>query len=120
MGSILIALLVPSVTRVVDVPERGMMDMKMVQAGMGLSMFHKQHGRYPARLEELVPVFIKKVPTDIYSEKTIRYIQRGDGFSLYSVGRNRQDDGGKRNDDSPGGDDLGYKVDFPSAGEPGK
>jgi len=120
MGSILIALLVPSVTRAVDVPERGMMDMKMVQAAMGLSMFHKQHGRYPARLEELAPVFIKKVPTDIYSEKTIRYIQRGDGFSLYSVGRNHQDDGGKSDDDSPSGDDMGYKVNFPSAGEPGE
>jgi hypothetical protein len=75
-------------------------------------MFHKQHGRYPARLEELAPVFIKKVPTDIYSGKSIRYIQRNDGFYLYSVGRNHQDDGGKSNDDTPNGDDQGYKVNF--------
>jgi hypothetical protein len=112
MGSILIALLVPAITRAVDVPERGMMNMQMVQTAMGLSMFHKQHGRYPARLEELAPVFIKKVPTDIYSGKSIRYIQRNDGFYLYSVGRNHQDDGGKSNDDTPTGDDLGYKVNF--------
>ena len=119
MGSILIALLVPSVTRAVDVPERGMMNTQMAQTAMGLSMFHKQHGRYPARLEELAPVFIKKVPTDIYSGKSIRYIQRDDGFYLYSVGRNCQDDGGKSNDDSASGDDMGYKVNFPSTGAPG-
>jgi len=120
MGSILIAMLVPSVTQAVEVPERGMMNTQMAQTAMGLSMFHKQHGRYPARLEELAPVFIKKVPTDIYSGKSIRYIQRDDGFYLYSVGRNHQDDQGKSNDDSPSGDDMGYKVNFPSAGEPGK
>ena len=120
MGSILIALLLPSVTRAVDVPERGMMNTQMVQAAMALSMFQKQHGRYPARLGELVPVFIKKVPIDIYSEKPVRYIQQGDGFYLYSVGRNHEDDGGKSQDDMPAGDDMGYKVNFPSAGAPGK
>lgn len=120
MGSILIALLLPSVTRAVDVPERGMMNTQMAQTAMGLSMFHKQHGRYPARLGELVPVFIKKVPIDIYSEKPVRYIQQGDGFYLYSVGRNHEDDGGKSQDDMPAGDDMGYKVNFPSAGAPGK
>ncbi len=120
MGSILIAMIVPSVTKAVNVPERGMMNMQMAQTAMGLSMFHKQHGRYPARLEELAPVFIKKVPTDIYSGKSIRYIQRDDGFYLYCVGHNHQDDGGKSSYDSPDGDDMGYKVNFPPAGEPGK
>tara|TARA_B100000809_G_C15073190_1_gene506850 strand:- start:180 stop:1544 length:1365 start_codon:yes stop_codon:yes gene_type:complete len=119
MGSILIAMLVPSVTRAVDVPERGMMNTQMAQTAMGLSMFHKQHGRYPARLEELAPVFIKKVPTDIYSGKSIRYIQRDDGFYLYSVGRNQKDDGGRSQDEEPAGDDMGYKVNFSSAGAPG-
>jgi hypothetical protein len=120
MGSILIALLIPAVTQAVIVPERGMMNTQMAQTAMGLSMFQKQHGRYPARLEELAPVFIKKVPIDIYSGKSIRYIQRDDGFYLYSVGRNHQDDGGKSQDDMPAGDDMGYKVNFPSASVPGK
>jgi hypothetical protein len=120
MGGVLIALLLPAVTRAVDVPERGMMNTQMVQAAMALSMFQKQHGRYPARLGELVPVFIKKVPTDIYAEKPVRYIQQGDGFYLYSVGRNRQDDGGRSQDDDPNGDDMGYKVNFPSPGAPGR
>ena len=95
------------------------MNTQMVQSAMALSMFQKQHGRYPARLGELVPVFITKVPTDIYAEKPVRYIQQGDGFSLYSVGRNRQDDGGRSQDQDPAGDDIGYKVNFPSPGAPG-
>ena len=119
MGGILIALLLPSVTRAVDILERGIMNTQMVQSAMALSMFHKQHGRYPARLGELVPVFITKVPTDIYAEKPVRYIQQGDGFYLYSVGRNRQDDGGRSQGEDPAGDDIGYKVNFPSPGVPG-
>ncbi|MEE2686199.1 MAG: hypothetical protein VYB09_07805 [Planctomycetota bacterium] len=120
MGGILIALLLPSVTRAVDVLERGVMNTQMVQSAMALSMFQEQHGRYPARLGELVPVFIKKVPIDIYAEKPVRYIQQGDGFYLYSVGRNRQDDGGRSQAEDPAGDDVGYKVNFPSPGTPGR
>ncbi len=50
MGGILICLLLPSVTRAVDISERGIMNTQMVQSAMALSMFQKQHGRYPDRM----------------------------------------------------------------------
>jgi hypothetical protein len=52
------------------------------------------HGWYPESLSELVPTYLPKIPTDIYSAAPMKYQRFGDGsFRLYSVGKNRTDEG---------------------------
>jgi hypothetical protein len=51
-------------------------------------------GVLPEGLDKLVPEFLKAVPTDPFDGKPLRYLRRPTGYVVYSVGVNRQDDGG--------------------------
>jgi len=56
-----------------------------------------QHGSPPASLDDLVPDFLPHVPVDGFSadETSLKYLVEGDGFILYSVGADGDDDGGR-------------------------
>jgi hypothetical protein len=49
---------------------------------------------YPERLDELVPRYVDKVPSDPFNDLPLRYERRGDGYLLMSIGSNGIDDGG--------------------------
>lgn len=54
------------------------------------------HGAYPETLAALVPDYLPAVPPDIYAHAPYRYQRvNASSFRLYSVGANRQDDGGQ-------------------------
>jgi hypothetical protein len=54
-----------------------------------------RQGALPEGLDKLVPEFLKAVPTDPFDGQPLRYLRRPKGYVVYSVGANRQDDGGK-------------------------
>ena len=61
-----------------------------------LERFRLARGAYPEKLAELVPDFIAEVPLDTYSHQPLIYRRKDGGtFSLYGVGKNHTDDGGK-------------------------
>jgi hypothetical protein len=62
------------------------------------------NGRYPEKLDELVPVYLPAVPTGIYDGQPLRYatVPSG-GHRVYLIGPNGHDDGGK-------GDDIVVKL----------
>ncbi len=63
---------------------------------LALKRWQKQRGEYPESLNELVTGgFLRKIPDDPYSAGPLVYRREGDDFTLYSVGRNFADDGGK-------------------------
>ncbi len=69
---------------------------------------HAASGKWPEKLEALVPSQIKQVPVDFFSEDgkaVVKYQVVGDGVRIYSVGRNGVDDGG-RVDSSKKWDDI--------------
>jgi hypothetical protein len=49
---------------------------------------------YPARLDDLVPRYLDRLPTDPFSGGPFVYERRGAGYLLYSIGPNGRDDGG--------------------------
>ena len=60
-----------------------------------LERHQKSKGRYPERLEELMPEFIQKVPHEVVNGKPFQYRRLEDGaFTLYSVGWDEHDDSG--------------------------
>ena len=69
--------------------------------------FRNDESRLPKRLDELVPRFLNTAPIDVYSGRPFVYRvnKDGNGFVLYSVGGDQDDDGGKHTDDTRGDGD---------------
>jgi hypothetical protein len=62
---------------------------------IALHLYRNDQGRWPASLTELLPDYLAAVPIDRFDGKPLRYRVDGDHLLLYSVGINREDDGGK-------------------------
>jgi hypothetical protein len=78
-----------------------------------LAAYHGDHGRYPAKLDELAPKYLEKIPNDLFSGKPLIYRLEDDGYLLYSVGPNGVDDDGRGHDDQPRGDDISIRIPVP-------
>jgi type II secretory pathway pseudopilin PulG len=76
------------------------------QVALALSAYRKTHGRYPAQLSQAEPLQ-GTMPHDLYRDQPLRYTSDGRSFSLYSVGPNGIDDGGR--------DSMGRDLDGKSA-----
>ena len=69
---------------------------ELVVAALALERFRLRHGRWPERLEELVPDFAASPPWDYAAGAPLRYrVLQEDGFLLYGVGGDGIDDGGQ-------------------------
>ena len=80
-----------------------------------LQDWRMKRGNFPDNLEELVAEgYLKKLPTDPYSDKSLVYRKVEDHFTLYSVGRNFVDDGGQVYRDKKGKPQL-WDVEFGDA-----
>jgi hypothetical protein len=67
---------------------------QLIRLAAALAVFRAEHRAYPAKLDELVPSVIKKLPVDLYNAKPFLYQRLGKGYLLYSAGENGVDDGG--------------------------
>ncbi len=67
-------------------------------------------------MTSLAPKYIAAVPTDPFAEGPPHYKRVGEGYILYSVGRNGKDDGGlaewdgRANPNAGGCDDIAIRV----------
>ena len=62
---------------------------------IALVLFHRRHGVWPQTLEELVPDLLPAVPPDRFDGHPLRYFVRDGKPILYSIGVDRDDDGGR-------------------------
>jgi hypothetical protein len=62
---------------------------------IGLELHRRRHGAYPATLAELSPTLLPRVPADRITGKPIRYLLVDGKPIVYSVGVDRDDDGGR-------------------------
>jgi hypothetical protein len=68
---------------------------RLLQTDQAIRLYQGDHGRPPARLDELVPSYLSALPLDPYSSQPLIYRTKGHEFILYSIGHDRIDDGGK-------------------------
>jgi hypothetical protein len=69
---------------------------KMAGIACALELYRRKHGQYPEQLEELIPEFFMALPNDPSGGKSFRYRRdENEGYLLYSIGTDEQDDGGK-------------------------
>jgi hypothetical protein len=68
---------------------------RLLQTDLALRRFHEERGTLPKMLAELVPAYLQELPVDPFSHRELIYRPHGSTFTLYSIGRDRCDDGGK-------------------------
>jgi hypothetical protein len=74
--------------------------LKALMTTIAILRFRQDKGRLPNNLDELVKDgYLKELPADPYSDKSLVYGVEGEDFKIYSVGENFTDNGGKRRTD---------------------
>jgi hypothetical protein len=74
---------------------RSTMEGQLLDLAFALAAYHADHRSYPAKLANLVPKYMKSVPKDLFNETDLHYRVADGGYTLYSVGVNGKDDGGR-------------------------
>ncbi len=69
--------------------------------------YHAEHGAWPASLDALVGEFLDAVPLDMYTGEPLQYERTEEGFKLWSVGYDRDNDGGRPAETTRNWDVLG-------------
>jgi hypothetical protein len=87
--------ILPSMLSAEEHVQSARMQNRLTQIALGLAAYKADHGGYPASPDALVPSCLAAVPNDLFSEKPVIYAPTQSGYTLYSVGPNMKDDGGK-------------------------
>ena len=96
MGLMMAAIIQPSTSAGLEARDRAAMRFELTKLAFALAAFRADNGEYPEKLDTLAPKYMESLPKDIFNgDADLHYIQRDDGFLLYSVGSNGVDDGGK-------------------------
>jgi hypothetical protein len=66
-----------------------------VYIGLALELYHRQHGKWPASLDEMSPQMLPKVPIDPINGKPLHYKIVNDRPLVYSVGVDGDEDGAR-------------------------
>jgi hypothetical protein len=61
---------------------------------IAIQQFRLRENKPPQALSELVPEFLPAIPIDPYDGQPLKYDLNSNRYVVYSVGNNRQDDGG--------------------------
>jgi len=74
----------------------GQSNLDLLRVAVALERYRLAHGEYPQTQDSLSPQFMAVVPHDIIGGQPLHYKREANGlFTLYSIGWNQTDDGGK-------------------------
>lgn len=110
LSDVMISHMLPSVQAVCLAEGRVIQRMRNLEVAFALKAYQTDLGSYPDSLEILAPKYIAEIPIDLFSGQALKYAKISDGYLLYSVGENEQDDHGRSFDDNPQGDDLVVRM----------
>jgi hypothetical protein len=113
IGNMVICLMLPAFEKVQTAAERSEQTQRNLHLAFALVAYQRDHGHYPAKLEELAPKYLAKIPDDLFSGKPLLYRLEGQGILFYSIGPNGVDEGGRGADDDTRGDDLSVRLPVP-------
>ena len=68
--------------------------LQVTRVGLALKRFKMANGAYPNTLAYQTPTFLDTLPEDPFSGNSLLYRKEGEGFLLYSVGRDLEDNQG--------------------------
>jgi hypothetical protein len=70
-------------------------ELRATIAAEAAERYRLDHGRWPTRLDELVPVYLTAVPADPYADGPVKLRRFDNGPYIYSIGPDRLDQGGQ-------------------------
>ena len=109
LARLLLHFFLPSLTKAVDFQDATRMATEIEKLALALAAYRGGHGRWPDRLEQLVPDYLPAIPPDRFADAPLIYRPGEKGYLLYSVGFNQRDDGGV-DDYVEGRDDIVAEV----------
>jgi hypothetical protein len=75
---------------VAELPYRASAQLRLTRAGLALLQYRRAHGVFPPTLDTLGLQGL----TDPYTQQPLHYRPEGEGFMVYSVGEDQEDNGG--------------------------
>jgi hypothetical protein len=103
-------MLLPAVRRIMQSGMERTAVQRAALTAIAVERYRLKHGKLPQNLSELVPDFLDGIPIDPADGQPIRYRVLEKGFTVYSVGADKQDDQGDVGLSSQKGRDLGMKI----------
>jgi hypothetical protein len=91
---LLTRLFLPAMQKVSEAYVRHLANLRTCIVALACERFRLANGRWPAKLEELQPKFIKDLPKDPFNDQPLKLKKEKDGICIYSVGENEIDDAG--------------------------
>ncbi len=113
LGQILLTFYASDPTQFIQSERWWIMRLELDKLGFVLALYRDCHGVYPERLADLMPTHVARIPDDLFNDSGLRYRRDGEGYLLYSVGKNGKSDGARGYEDNKnleGWDDLVIRV----------
>jgi len=107
---ILSGLFLPALGKAINKDAGNIAHLRVAQTALAIEHYRLDNDRQcPETLLKLVPDFLNAVPVDPFDGRPLRYMKAGKGYVVYSVGSDREDDGGK---EKQPGDKSDSRYDF--------
>lgn len=90
----MIPMLFPALDLLVAIEDRANSELDLLRLAAALAVYRAEKRSYPESLRDLVPSVLTRLPVDRDNQKQFRYRPHGNGYLLYSVGLNGEDDDG--------------------------
>lgn len=94
LGDVFAGLILPATQAALAAEDRVNTQLALVQLAAAIATYRAEHGEYPEKLEGLVPNILDKLPGDLFHDNPFVYRRMDNGYLLYSLGANGNDDGG--------------------------
>jgi len=89
------AMFLPELSKAVVAEAKYLADTRLAITALAIERFRTAIGRLPENLTELTPTFLSSVPIDPFDGRPLRYHHLPKGYVIYSIDRDRRDDGGR-------------------------
>jgi ABC-type transport system involved in multi-copper enzyme maturation permease subunit len=108
----LVRSLAPALFKIAEAHSRSLAQLRCALVMVAAERYRVAHSHWPANAAELLPTYLRHVPTDPYDGQPLRWRRLTDGVVIYSIGPDRIDNGGtldRKNSARPG-TDVGFRL----------
>jgi hypothetical protein len=105
-SDIMTAILAPSLARCFETVARDETEESCARAGVAMTRYRLDHGKFPPSLDELVPVYLDAIPIDFLNGHALRLAIKKNQWIVYGIGPDGIDHGGVGDEDTGKGDIL--------------
>jgi hypothetical protein len=109
---LIVRMLSPAVGKGFQANWRNQANLRCSGVALAVERFRLQQGRWPDRLEDLVPALLQEIPRDPFDGAPLRFRRDKEGVAIYSVGPDGKDDGGAFDflNTHKDGTDFGFRL----------